>query len=141
MSVTRGGENRRKYFHWRFDDNSDRVAIENENGIEHSFSSLEIQNILNKLYSEFEYNFFPLANNVELLGNHAERRGLGMIILEQPSANVYHAQGSSYLGVILEDCGYLEWNGQHRGIAWKLIDHDFSLTTIKSRLSRPSTRK
>ncbi len=136
MAVTRGGINRKRQFHWRFDENSQRVEIENENGLKHSYSSQEIQNILSKLYSEFEYNFFPLANNVEHLGNGTERRGLGMIILEQPGANVYHAQGSSYLGVVLEESGYLEWNWQHRGIAWKLKDSDFSLITIESRLSK-----
>ena len=31
MAVTRGGINRKRQFHWRFDENSQRAEIENEN--------------------------------------------------------------------------------------------------------------
>jgi len=75
-----------------------------------------------------------LGNNVEKLGNATERQGLGTTILEQRPGNTYHAQGASYLGVVLEECGYFQWNGKHRGIGWRLIENDFSAENIIRRL-------
>lgn len=136
MSVTHGGINRRKRFDWHFDANSHKVRIQNEDGKEHSYSIQEIHHILNSLYEEFGDKYFRLANNVEYLGKGTEKIGLGMVILQQENSNVSHAQGASYLGVVLEECGYFAWNGKHRQIEWRLIDTDFSLAMIESRLIR-----
>lgn len=84
--------------------------------------------------AEFGDNYFPLANNVVRLANRTERRGLGMIIREQANATDLHAQGASYLGVVLEEAGYFQWNGRNNGIAWRITDTDFQLPTIESRL-------
>ena len=135
MSITRGGKSRRKRFGWHFDAGSSRIAIENEDGKKHSYSVLEIRDILNTIHHRFGTNYFPLANNVEKLSNGTEKIGLGTIILEREDSDVYHAQGSSYLGVVLEERGYFIWNGKHRGIEWRLKDTDFRLATIVSRLT------
>ncbi len=31
-----------------------------------------------------------------------------------------HAQGSSYLGVVLEEIGVFNWNGAKKGIQWRI---------------------
>lgn len=98
------------------------------------FSIQDIQHILVLLSAEFGDQCFPLANNVERLANRTERRGLGMIIREQANATILHAQGGRYLGVVLEEAGYFQWNGLNMGIAWRIIDTDFRLPTIESRL-------
>jgi hypothetical protein len=138
MPFTRGGLTRRKRFEWHFDVNSGRVRIENEDGREHSYSVQEISQILKRLQKEFGGEFFPLANNVEWLSNGTEKMGIGKVILEQENSSVSHAQGSSYLGVVLEECGYFVWNQRHRGIQWRLTITDFGVKRIESRLLRPS---
>jgi hypothetical protein len=141
MSITRGGSAKAKQFDWYFDANSKKVRIISEKRKEHAYSTQEIQAILSRLYNEFEDGYFPLANNVAHLGGGTEKMGLGVIILQQPNSDVYHAQGSSYLGVVLEECGYLAWNGKHVGIEWRFLDTDFSLDAIQCRLIRSSTRR
>ena len=111
-----------------------KISIKNEDGKIHEYSVHEIENILKNLKVRFGNGFFPLANNVEKLHKGSERLGLGRMILEQRPADIYHAQGSSYLGVVMEECGYFEWNGIRRGIEWCLIDSDFSTNTIISKL-------
>jgi hypothetical protein len=135
MSITRGGEKLRKQFDWRFDAILNRVLITNEDGREHMFTLQEIQSILETIQEQFGAGFFPLANNVVKLTNGTERLGLGKVILEHEGSDVDHAQGSSYLGVVLEESGYFEWNGRHHGIEWKLRVADLDLDTIAMRLS------
>jgi len=48
--------------------------------------------------------------------------------------DVYHAQGASHLGVVMEEAGYFQWDGKHHGIAWRLIDHDLGSETLAARL-------
>ena len=136
MAFTRGGENKRKRFVWQYYSLSKRVNIQNQDGRDHSYSLFEIQQILRRIYSEFGMGYFPLANNVENMGNGTEQMGLGMIILSEGKNDISHAQGASYLGVVLENTGYLEWNGKNRGIEWRLLDTDFELSTIEKRLNR-----
>ena len=76
--------------------------------------------IIQWLYENFQMDWFPLANNVELMHRGEERPGLGMAILKGTPHDISHAQGSSYLGVVLEEAGVLEWNGERRGIQWRL---------------------
>lgn len=136
MSVTRGGQAKGKHFNWHFDDDSNQVLIKNENGKEHAYSVKEIQTVLRAVYREFKSDYFPLANNVERLSNGTEKIGLGKLILELEESNIHHAQGSSYLGVVLEECEYFVWNGQHMGIEWRLEDTNFSLEKITSQLKQ-----
>lgn len=139
-SVTHGPPHRRRRFVWHFDNGRKLLHIKNEFNREHEYSLDEVQAILRMLYRHFGMDYFPLANNVELLGNGTEQMGLGKAILEQEDAAVAHAQGASYLGVVLEECGYLEWNQQHMGIEWRMVDTDFSAGKLAIRLSQRSTK-
>ncbi len=95
--------------------------------IHHSYSVIEIFLILQSLHQQFGQDYFPLANNVEHLGHGDEQPGLGMTILQVGfDRNIQHAQGSSYLGPCLEHLGYCEWNGEHHGIRWRLIQPNLS---------------
>ncbi len=141
MSITRGGLQRRKRFKWQLNENKKTILVENEQGKKHHYSIMEISNILRSLYQQFKNEYFPLANNVEWLANGTEKPGLGMTILSFTPNDVYHAQGASYLGVILEECGYLEWNGASRGIMWKLKNFDFEATAIEAKLILAKTAK
>jgi hypothetical protein len=119
MSVTRGGPSKGKRFRWHFDEGSQKVRIENEDRKDlHSYTVEEIQAILKAIYREFKQGYFPLADNVKHLGHGTEKMGLGRAILDLKGSTISHAQGSSYLGVVLEECGYLLWNGEHKGIQW-----------------------
>lgn len=135
VSETRG---HRKMFRWEFESGSDQLFIESDEGIKHEYSLTEIQRILERLNEEFGDGFFPLGNDVAKLGNGTEVAGLGNTILEKFPKDVSHAQGASYLGVVLEECGYLEWNGQRRGIEWRLIRTDLETAAIAARLHNPS---
>jgi hypothetical protein len=107
MSVTRGGPSKGKRFRWHFDKVSQKVRIENEDRKDlHSYTVEEIQAILKSIQREFKEGYFPLANNVECLRNGTEKMGLGRAILDLEGSIICHAQGSSYLGVVLEECGY-----------------------------------
>jgi hypothetical protein len=125
---------RSKEFTWEYEPGVERLLIESVEGIKHEFSLQEIRHILKRLDEQFGDEFFPLGNNVEKLGDGTEVLGLGTTILEQRPGDVSHAQGASYLGVVLEECGYLEWNEQRRGIRWCLIQTDFSKEAILAAL-------
>jgi len=119
MLVTHGGR-KAKRFDWVFQD--DYVKIKNENGRQEDYSLAEIFDIINWLTKQFGLSWFPLANNVEKLGQDTEVDGLGVAILRQRPGNISHAQGASYLGVVLEYVGILEWNNKQRGIQWRIIN-------------------
>jgi hypothetical protein len=125
---------RSKKFAWEFVAGPERLQIESVAGIEHNFSLGEIQRVLERLDEQFGKEFFPLGNNVEKLGNGTEVQGLGTTILEQRPRDVTHAQGSSYLGVVLEECEYFEWNGEKQGIKWRLIRKDLNRASISAAL-------
>ena len=55
-------------------------------------------------------------------------------------ANTTYAQGASYLGVVLEELGYLRWNGRSRGIGWRLTGEDGSEMGLGSRLKDKAKR-
>ncbi len=136
MSFTRGGKKRRKHFDWYYDSNLQRVLIVNEDGREHKYPLSEIHSILRIIHHRFGTDYFPLANNVEKLSNGTEGMGLGTIILELGQSTVAHAQGASYLGVVLEECGFFLWNGKHRGIEWKLLLKIIETNEIEPCLNR-----
>ena len=50
-----------------------------------------------------------------------EKDGLGNAILNLKPNDITHAQGASYLGVVLQEIGILEWNGEKKGIQWRII--------------------
>jgi len=118
MLVTHGGR-KAKRFNWGFQD--DYVKIKNENGRQEKYPVGEIFDLMNWLMEKFCLSWFPLANNVEKLGQGTEVDGLGVAILRQRPRNITHAQGASYLGVVLEHVGMLEWNNKQRGIQWRII--------------------
>src|SRR6056297_348792 len=115
-AITHGGRERK--FKWWIDD--DTLRIRNTDGLEHSYSLTEIVTIVGKLHQEFGSGLFPLGNNVEKLYRETERPGFGTTIYAQPHSDTLHAQGASYLGVILEQAGILEWNNERRGIEWRI---------------------
>ncbi len=137
MSVTRGGPNKRKLFTWDYDGSKKQLVIRNEKHKEHSYHLGEVSEALKLLLDRFGTHEFPLANNVEKLGDGTEQFGLGSLLYSLRS-NTTFAQGASYLGVVLEEIGYLEWNGKHRGIAWRLTETDFSPDKFEQSLSRIS---
>ena len=131
---TRGGSKKRIEFEWWFDENINLLMIETEKRHKHQFYFDEVLKILRKIKSEFGSEYFPLANNVEKLGNGNEIRGLGTLILDLNPGEVTHAQGSSYLGPVLEEIGYFEWNEKQVGIKWRLIRSDIDAADLKNRL-------
>jgi hypothetical protein len=113
---THGGK--AKKFDWDFI--QDQIVIKNIEGKQHKYDLLEVKDILSKLYNTFGNDWFPLANNVEKLGNGTEKDGLGSFIFSIKPGDITHAQGASYLGVVLEKAGILRWNQQIKGIEWKI---------------------
>ena len=128
MLMTHGGR-RAKRFDWAF--RNDYVRIKNENERQEDYSLAEIFAVLRWLTGKFGADWFPLANNVEKLGHDKEADGLGVAILRQQRRNISHAQGSSYLGVVLEHVGILEWNNRQRGIQWRIIRQPGTLDDLR----------
>ena len=130
-SYTRGGFKQRVRFEWWFDDDNNSLMIENEKGRREQFPLDEIIKILQQIQAEFGSGYFPLANNVQKLGNGTEIRGLGMVILDFNPGDVKHAQAASYLGPVLEETGYFEWNGKNKGISWKLMEDTIDVDSVR----------
>jgi len=128
MLITHGGR-KAKRFDWLF--RNDVVKIKNENGRQEEYSLAEILAVLRWLTDRFGAAWFTLANNVEKLGHDEEADGLGVSILRQRPRNISHAQGSSYLGVVLEHAGILEWNNRQRGIEWRIIHQARTLDELR----------
>ena len=123
MSVTHGGR-KAKQFRWALARGF--VIIENENGLVHRFAVPEIHQILCGLYDQFRDLWIPLANNVERMYRGNEKPGLGLAIYTARPGDTLHAQGASYLGVVLEETGVFEWNGKAKGIAWRFLSRPTS---------------
>jgi hypothetical protein len=117
MSTTHGGKAKR--FVWSYRD--DLLVIKTNEGKTHQYTLQEIIAILSVLRTKFEHGWFPLANNVQKMFELEERPGLGSTIYSLRPGDTYHAQGASYLGVVLEEAGILEWNGRMKGIEWRLV--------------------
>jgi hypoxanthine-DNA glycosylase len=135
-SYTHGGQHKKKQFKWHLDPGHMQLIIVNENDRTLTYPLEDIKEILETLSIKFSTRYFPLANNVAFLGKGTERDGLGKIILDTFPGDITRAQGASYLGVVLEEWKYLDWNGQQRGIEWRFIDNDFTVQTLRSRLSK-----
>lgn len=132
--TTRGGPKKAVIFQVVYDDDMCSLVIRNTNGARHEFNLYEIMLVLRKLLEDFGSGPFPLANNVETMGQGTEQAGLGMTILSQRPGDVTHAQGASYLGPVLEHCRFLEWNGKHVGIEWRLIDTDCNIKHVLAKM-------
>lgn len=125
-SVTHGG--RAKEFKWVLV--ADSILIIKQSGVSLNYNLLDIQSILSELNQVFGLEWFPLANNVEKLYLNEEVFGLGTALYRSSQSSLY-AQGASYLGVVLESGGILEWNGEKRGIQWRLIRWPLTLDSMK----------
>ncbi len=115
MSKTCGKKIRFTWFYKR-----DQLTIRNEKGRVHRYSHVEIFQVLSWLNERFGQDWFPLANNVATLGKGEEKPGLGTAILAQTPGDITHAQGVSYLGVVLDEVGIFSWNGAMKGIQWRI---------------------
>lgn len=139
QASTHGGRTRR--FQWLLD--GDTLQIESESGVSHAFTIRETLAVLQLLHAHFRNNWIALANNVEKLHHGTERYGLGGAIHQQRPGDTHHAQGASYLGVVLEHAGILEWNGKSREIQWRIRRMPAGtgeLRTLLTRASGPSSR-
>lgn len=137
MLITHGG---RKGKRFEYVLHGDFIKIRNEEERKEVYSLSEIFNILNWLAARFDAGWFPLANNVEKLGKNEEMDGLGVAILRQQPGNVSHAQGSSYLGVVLESAGIFEWNNKMKGIEWRIIRQPLSIDELKRTINNKAAQ-
>jgi hypothetical protein len=135
MSFTHGGPNKRKQFEWHYDPVTCQLIIIIEKRRELMYSLGKIQKVLIMLFQSFSSDYFPLSSNAALPGEARAKTSLGEIIFEQFPGEFDRAQGASYLGVVLEECGYLEWNGRHVGIEWRLVEGDFSKDKLAVQLT------
>lgn len=132
MSVTHGGRARK--FDWSVKDR--QLLIQSESGMQHSYSLDEVLTIVRSLHATFGEEWFPLANNVEKMYSGTEKPGLGSEIYRLRIGDTTHAQGASYLGVILEEVGVFEWNGEMRGICWRICNLTNDVESIEALLSK-----
>ncbi len=114
---TRGGAGS-KSFSWEWDGAT--LWIHRQNRRLEDFPLGELVEILKSLEDQFGSGCFPLANNVAKMWNGTEQPGLGMTILDIRPRDLWHAQASSYLGVVFEQLELATWNGKSRGIEWCL---------------------
>ena len=97
-----------------------------------TFSLDEICGVCEYLYSNFKLAAFPLKNNVALLGNDKEKKGLGMAI-RSLGANTTKAQAASYLGPYLEEVGLFQ-SPHTRPTVWSLLSPP-NIADIKQAIS------
>ncbi|MDZ8120136.1 hypothetical protein [Pontiella agarivorans] len=131
MSSTNGGK--AKKFDWELI--TPRISIQNHEGRVHEYELTEIFEIINWLKDKFSDQWFPLANNVELMSNGTEKDGLGTAILNSKPNDITHAQGASYLGVVLQEIGIFEWNHAKRGIEWKIVNPPKTISELQQMLT------
>ncbi len=139
-SVTHG---KRIEFLWDIK-NKDILLIKNlkQPPIFHEYTTGEILRVISWLYNIFGETYFPLGNNVVDLSTGNATDGLGKAIYENDdSRNTFHAQGASYLGVILSEAGIFEWNQEQKGICWKIAEKPKSADDIAERLSKERQRR
>jgi len=105
---------------FRYEYSNECIVMTNENNRIEWFEKQKAEEILTSLHRQFGNNWFPLANNVEKLGNGTEIPGLGRTILDAYPGNISKAQAASYFAPIMEDLGLFEWNGRSHAIAWRV---------------------
>jgi hypothetical protein len=140
ISRTRGGDRARDFF-WYI--SNDKLIIQKivrnkeswiSEGRSHIFTQSEIIDSLYWLLEKFGNGNFPLANNVERLGNKTERDGFG-VALYTLRANTFFAQGSSYLGVVMECFGVLAFVRPPNRITWKFTESHLDCASITMRIN------
>lgn len=137
MSLTHGGR-KAKHFRWSVVDGV--VVIENENGLVHRYAVTEVHKIVCALHQQFGDRWIRLANNVERMYHGTERAGMGCAIYAMCPGDTFHAQGASYLGVVLEEAGVFEWNGRAKGIAWRILGAPAGEQVLHQYLSNAAPR-
>ena len=136
--ITRTGRTRgakEKSFSWEWDGKT--LDIRRENGHHDEFSIKELHRILKSLEDQFQTGWFPLANDVAKMPKGTEKPGLGMTIFKIRPGDTTHAQASSYLGVVFEELGLTTWNGESRGIEWRLNGKVLTIDELAGRLREP----
>ncbi len=141
MATTRGSVSRRRQFNWTYDPQTKSLVAINDRHRSLSYDIEKVLEILSLLKQQFSEDFFPLANNVVLLNRGEEKTGLATTILHEYPGDFTRAQGASYLGVILEELGYLEWNNKTLGIAWKLLPREINRAALLERLTQRGHRQ
>lgn len=136
MATTRGSVSRRRQFSWTYNPQSKSLVAINDRHRSLSFEVDKVVEILAHLKDQFGDDFFPLANHVVLLSRGEEKPGFAATILQSYPGDLTRAQGASYLGVMLEELGYFEWNKKSLGIAWRLVSGEINRSTLIDRLSR-----
>lgn len=132
-AVTRGGSNQARKFSWEISNN--QITINSESGISHKYSMSEVSAALMWLKCKFGTNTFPLANNVERLGQGTEKDGLGLALYSIRKKTTF-AQGSSYLGVVLEKLGVFQFDSEQSVISWRLTPDDDKLGNLIDKLTQ-----
>jgi len=145
MSITHGGK-KAVSFNWGMTDGKKYIVIVNVKGRGFFYKIDEVSEVLISLKREFNSDWFPLANNVKTLGNDTEKPGLGYCLYHQDKNRknrVSYAQGASYLGVVLDEVGIVEWNQvAGKGIQWRInADDDIKKSHIRSEIFELIKRK
>ena len=135
MATTRGSVSRRRQFSWTYEPQTKSLVAINDRHRLISFDVEKVLEIICLLDTHFGSDFFLLANNVVLLNKGEEKPGLATTILQVYPGDLTRAQGASYLGVILEELGYLEWNNKTFGIAWRLLPRERNRSALLERIS------
>lgn len=115
---TRGAGKKSKPFSWDVCNGEILIYPKSKNRI-HKYSVAEVSTIIMWLQCKFKSDTFPLANNVKKLWMGTEMEGLGLALYIVKN-NTTFAQGSSYLGVVLEKLGVFEFDPNKKVISWKL---------------------
>lgn len=120
--VTQGG--RQREFQWRIDDDRQVLLLKRFTKPE-QFAVSGLFLLVHRIYDEFGFDWFPLANNVTKLMDGTEKLGLGVMIHEifrnvSKGKSVSNGQAASQIGVILQYIGIFESNNLMRGIEWRL---------------------
>lgn len=125
ISETHDTPGKEKLFTWWIDRERGTVRISTEIMTEREYSLDEIRFILQLLREQFGDNWFALGNNASLIHSGKELPGLGTTLLRLRPNDMKHLQGCAYLGVILEECGFLKWNGKGSPVGWRLTGKEY----------------
>mgnify|MGYP001407209165 CR=1 FL=1 len=134
ISQTHDKPGRQKLFEWNYDADQEMLCITTEMMTERKYTLDEIRFVLQTLQEQFGAEWFPLANNPALLHDGKERPGLGMVLWKL-RRDVKHAQGAVYLGVVLEELGFLEWNRRDAPVGWRVIAAGMDKTMLRLSLT------
>lgn len=117
---------------FRYEVTDSGLTVHNKNNRDLlQISFIQLACILKTLGDQFVNNFFPLENNVSSAHKKILNPGLGLATNNCGIVDVTYA---SYIGPILEDLGFLDWNGKRKGIEWRLVDQPASAAEIEERV-------